>query len=147
MTCILFRSENKRNFFLFQVLPNTWYKYIFPTTSSTYTRTDLRIFEQTKVWKCDQISQLLLCRSYIEKVWNIVTHEGNTKLPFALEHIRTTMFGAWESTCEELCFEKGNTDYYLFQTTKCIEKTKCIYEVYGLFCKVFYTYINRLVIV
>ena len=100
-------------FFLFQVLPNTWYKYIFPTTSSSYTRTDLRIFEQTKVWKCDQISQLLLWRSYIEKVWNIVTHEGNTKLPFALEHIRTTMFGAWESTCEELCFEKGNTDHYV----------------------------------
>ena len=48
-----------------------------------------------------------MCRSYIEKVWNIVTHEGNTKLPFALEHIRTTTFGAWESTCEELCFEKG----------------------------------------
>ena len=107
VTCILFRSENKRNFFfLFQVLPNTWYKYIFPTTSSSYTRTDLRIFEQTKVWKCDQISQLLLCRSYIEKVWNIVTHEGNTKLPFALEHIRTTTFGAWRKYLRRTMFWK-----------------------------------------
>ena len=59
-------------------------------------------------------SVVVVQKLQIEKVWNIVTHEGNTKLPFALEHIRTTTFGAWESTCEELCFEKGNTDYYLF---------------------------------
>ena len=93
-------------FFLFRFCPthdiNIYFQQPLPPTHE-------RTWESSNKQKYESAIRSVsccLCRSYIEKVWNIVTHEGNTKLPFALEHIRTTTFGAWRKYLRRTMFWK-----------------------------------------